>query len=77
MCQAVVVSLLMVTLFLSRAVYNFITITPNIRNKLPGFGYDWINVSDQVCSLSCVMFAVFKCSTKKPFYFLYTFLPLY
>ena len=47
-CQAVVVSVLIVTLFTSRAVYNFITVSPSIRNKLPGFGYDWVNVSDQV-----------------------------
>ncbi|KAK7104715.1 G protein-coupled receptor 137Ba-like [Littorina saxatilis] len=47
-CQAVAMSVLIVTLFTSRAVYNFITISPSIKNKLPGFGYDWVNVSDQV-----------------------------
>nr|KAG5710695.1 hypothetical protein BaRGS_035097 [Batillaria attramentaria] len=47
-CQAVVVSVLMNLLFTSRAVYNFITVSPSLRAKLPGFGYDWVNVSDQI-----------------------------
>ncbi|KAL8566841.1 hypothetical protein ACOMHN_052239 [Nucella lapillus] len=50
-CQAVVISVLIITLFTSRAVYNFITISPKVRQVLPGFGYDWVNVSDQVDSV--------------------------
>ncbi|PVD26728.1 hypothetical protein C0Q70_14406 [Pomacea canaliculata] len=46
-CQAVVVSTLIVLLFTSRAVYNFITISPLLKKELPDFGYDWVNVSDQ------------------------------
>lgn len=44
--QAVAVSVMIVLLFSSRAVYNFITISLQSKG-LPGFGYDWINVSDQ------------------------------
>jgi hypothetical protein len=44
--RAVAVSVLIVLLFSSRAVYNFVTVS--MSQRLPGFGYDWINVSDQV-----------------------------
>jgi hypothetical protein len=51
-CQAVSASVIIILLFCSRAVYNFIIVTLDTRGLfLPGFGYDWINVSDQVSLL--------------------------
>ncbi|ESO90132.1 hypothetical protein LOTGIDRAFT_192257, partial [Lottia gigantea] len=47
MCQAISAGLLITLLFTSRAIYNFIAIYPKERSKIPGFGYDWVNVSDQ------------------------------
>ncbi|XP_064601583.1 G protein-coupled receptor 137Ba-like [Liolophura sinensis] len=47
LCQAMIASVAIVLLYLSRAVYNFIAIYPATRKRVPGFGYDWVNVSDQ------------------------------
>ncbi|KAL3872855.1 hypothetical protein ACJMK2_036042 [Sinanodonta woodiana] len=47
-CQAIVVCVLIILLYTSRAVYNFVAICPISREKnVPSFGYNWINVSDQ------------------------------
>ena len=45
MFQAVLCSGVIVALYLSRAVYNIIAVTPI---KVPSYGYGWINVTDQV-----------------------------
>ena len=48
MCQAIAACVIILLLFTSRAVYNFISIYPAVKSRMPGFGYDWVNVSDQV-----------------------------
>lgn len=45
--KALVASILITLLFLSRTVYNIISISPGIK-WAPSFGFDWINVTDQV-----------------------------
>ena len=51
--RAVVTSVLIVLLYTSRAVYNFIAISGPLRHML-SFGYGWVNVSDQVsCCTNC------------------------
>ncbi|KAK2186482.1 hypothetical protein NP493_198g00007 [Ridgeia piscesae] len=45
--RAVVTSVLIVLLYTSRAVYNFIAISGPLRHML-SFGYGWVNVSDQL-----------------------------
>ncbi|KAL4239168.1 hypothetical protein ACF0H5_003870 [Mactra antiquata] len=49
MCQALVACVLIVFLYLSRAVYNIITVclVSKHTHTLPSFGYGWINVTDQ------------------------------
>lgn len=47
LCQAMVTCIITTLLFLSRAVYNVITICPITDKTTPTFGYDWINVTDQ------------------------------
>jgi hypothetical protein len=37
-----------ILLFTSRVIYNFLVIFPQVQDKLPSFGYGWVNVSDQV-----------------------------
>ncbi|XP_012937710.1 G protein-coupled receptor 137Ba [Aplysia californica] len=44
--KAVVATVLINLLFLSRTVYNLISVTPAMKG-MANFGYDWINVSDQ------------------------------
>ncbi|RDD40864.1 Integral membrane protein GPR137B [Trichoplax sp. H2] len=44
MLQAVICSGIIVALYVSRAIYNIIAISPT---KVPTFGYGWINVTDQ------------------------------
>lgn len=48
MCQAIAACVVILMLFTSRAIYNFISIYPALKTKVPDFGYDWVNVSDQV-----------------------------
>ncbi|CAL1542172.1 unnamed protein product [Lymnaea stagnalis] len=48
--RAVVVTILITLLFLSRTVYNLISICPAMKST-PNFGYDWINVTDQADSV--------------------------
>ncbi|KAI0227223.1 hypothetical protein LSAT2_022304 [Lamellibrachia satsuma] len=45
--RAVITSVLIVLLYTSRAVYNFIAISGPLRHML-NFGYGWVNVSDQL-----------------------------
>jgi hypothetical protein len=45
-CQAVVVTFFTSFLFITRTAYNIFAISVD-KMKLPDFGYDWINVSDQ------------------------------
>jgi len=49
-CKALVTCVLVVFLYLSRAIYNLIAVCPlnRKRSMLPSFGYGWINVTDQV-----------------------------
>ncbi|XP_071079639.1 G protein-coupled receptor 137Ba-like [Haliotis cracherodii] len=47
MCQAIAACVVILMLFTSRAIYNFISIYPALKTKVPDFGYDWVNVSDQ------------------------------
>ncbi|GFS02480.1 integral membrane protein GPR137B-like [Elysia marginata] len=51
LCQAMVTCIITTLLFLSRAVYNVITICPLTNKTTPTFGYDWINVTDQADAL--------------------------
>ncbi|RUS87659.1 hypothetical protein EGW08_004582 [Elysia chlorotica] len=51
LCQAMVTCIITTLLFLSRAVYNIITICPLTNKTTPSFGYDWINVTDQADAL--------------------------
>ena len=44
-CQAVTVCAVISLLYLSRAVYNVIAVSPT---SMPTFNFGWINVSDQV-----------------------------
>uniref|UniRef100_A0A2C9KNM9 Uncharacterized protein n=1 Tax=Biomphalaria glabrata TaxID=6526 RepID=A0A2C9KNM9_BIOGL len=48
--KAVAVTILINLLFLSRTVYNLISIC-NTMKTTPNFGYDWINVTDQADSV--------------------------
>ncbi|KAH9519439.1 hypothetical protein Btru_002628 [Bulinus truncatus] len=48
--KAVVVTILINLLFLSRTVYNLISICPAMK-PTPNFGFDWINVTDQADSI--------------------------
>ncbi|KAK6181220.1 hypothetical protein SNE40_009123 [Patella caerulea] len=47
MCQSISAGLIITLLFTSRAIYNFIAVYPKDTSRIPGFGYDWVNVSDQ------------------------------
>lgn len=47
LCQALATCIITILLFTSRVVYNFLVIFPTIQDKLPSFGYGWVNVSDQ------------------------------
>lgn len=47
LCQALATSIITILLFTSRVVYNFLVICPHVQDKLPSFGYGWVNVSDQ------------------------------
>ena len=48
--QALIACVLILFLYLTRAIYNIIAVAPVMKNshKLPSFGYGWINVTDQV-----------------------------
>lgn len=46
MAQATWVCVATILLYISRAVYDLIAIA--IPRTIPAFGYDWINVSDEV-----------------------------
>ncbi|XP_059162216.1 G protein-coupled receptor 137Ba-like isoform X2 [Physella acuta] len=48
--KAVAAAILITLLFLSRTVYNLISICPAMKST-PNFGYDWINVTDQADSV--------------------------
>ncbi|GFO27482.1 G protein-coupled receptor 137c [Plakobranchus ocellatus] len=50
-CQAMVTCIIINLLFLSRAIYNVIIISPSMRKATPNFGYEWINVTDQADAL--------------------------
>ena len=52
-CQAATVCTLISLLYLSRAVYNIIAVSPS---SLPTFNFGWINVSDQVGS--CMLYFI-------------------
>ncbi|XP_074651222.1 G protein-coupled receptor 137Ba-like [Tubulanus polymorphus] len=43
-CLSITVCVLIIVLYMTRAIYNIIAVT---CPKIPGFGYSWINVSDQ------------------------------
>ncbi|BFZ07095.1 hypothetical protein BsWGS_10134 [Bradybaena similaris] len=45
-CKAVAAAILITLLFLSRTVYNIISMIPAMKGA-PNFGFDWINVTDQ------------------------------
>ncbi|KAL5008293.1 hypothetical protein ScPMuIL_013874 [Solemya velum] len=45
--QALVVCVIIILLFTSRALYNLLAVCPPLRLKVPGFGFNWVNVSDQ------------------------------
>ncbi|XP_062927717.1 G protein-coupled receptor 137Ba-like isoform X2 [Mobula hypostoma] len=47
LCQVVVVGLLIILLYTSRACYNLVVITLTFYNHVKMFDYDWYNVSDQ------------------------------
>lgn len=47
LCQAMTTSIVIILLFTSRAVYNIIALLPYTKEKMPSFGYNWVNVSDQ------------------------------
>ncbi|BFZ11696.1 hypothetical protein BsWGS_14735 [Bradybaena similaris] len=44
--KALVAAILITLLFLSRTVYNIISLCPNLKGT-PNFGFDWIIISDQ------------------------------
>ena len=44
--QAVIVTIFTSFLFITRTLYNILAISID-KMKLPDFGFDWINVSDQ------------------------------
>lgn len=48
-CQALAACVLILFLYLTRAIYNIIAVTPvtTSSHMLPSFGYGWINVTDQ------------------------------
>ena len=52
-CKSVVVCVLIVLLYLSRAVYNIIAVTA--PHSLSSFGYGWINISDEVRRIDCTV----------------------
>lgn len=47
LCQALSTCIITILLFTSRVIYNFLVIFPQVQDKLPSFGYGWVNVSDQ------------------------------
>ncbi len=50
MCKSVIVSITTSFLLITRTLYNLLAITID-RLKLPDFGFDFLNVSDQVKSI--------------------------
>ena len=53
--KAMTVTIFTSFFLITRTFYNLLAI--NINNKLPDFGFDWINVSDQVSFSSFFFFS--------------------